>query len=133
VVDALNKRVFQMYVATISIYKSDLKDLILKAAKSNQHYLETKEKLQQSNFQQKIKYYELREDGILMYRGRVYVLKYHEMRNMVLREMHNVSCVGNQGYQKTIAAIKRQYVCPGMKKEMANYIARCLECQKVKV
>jgi hypothetical protein len=33
----------------------------------------TKEKLQQSNLQQKIENYELREDGILMYRGRVYV------------------------------------------------------------
>ena len=33
---------------------------------------------------------------------------------------------------KTIATIRNQYFWPGMKKEVANYIARCLECQKVK-
>jgi hypothetical protein len=74
VVDALKKRVHEMHATTISMYKSDLKDRILEAAKSDQHYMEQK-KLQQGNFQQKIKDYELREDGILMYRGRVYVPK----------------------------------------------------------
>ena len=36
------------------------------------------------------------------------------------------------GYQKTIVAVKSQYYCPGMKKEVAYFIAKCLECQKVK-
>jgi hypothetical protein len=69
VVDAVNRRVHEMHVKTISMYKSDLKEKNLEDAKSNQHYLQTKETLQQGNFQQKIKVYELREDGILMYMG----------------------------------------------------------------
>jgi FtsZ-binding cell division protein ZapB len=73
VVDALNRRVHEMHTTTISMYISDLKDKILKATQSYQHYMETKEKLQQGNNQRKIQDYELREDGILMYRGRVYV------------------------------------------------------------
>jgi hypothetical protein len=53
--DALNRRVHDMYVTTIIMYKYDLKDRILEAAKSDQHYMETKEILQQGNFEQKFK------------------------------------------------------------------------------
>jgi hypothetical protein len=122
-----------MHATTISMCKFDLKDRILEAAKSDQHYLETKEKLQQGKLQQKIKDYELREDGILMYMGKVCVPKYQEMKNIVLREMHNVLYVGPPEYHKTIATVKSQYFWPGMKKEVLDYITKCIECQKVKV
>jgi hypothetical protein len=56
----------------------------------------------------------------------------NEMKNAALKEMHNVSYVENPSYQKTIAAIRSQNFWPRMKKEVANYIARCLECQKLK-
>jgi hypothetical protein len=46
--------------------------------------------------------------------------------------MHNVPYAGYPGYQKSIAAVKSQYYWPGIKKEVADFIARCLECQKVK-
>jgi hypothetical protein len=46
--------------------------------------------------------------------------------------MHNVPYVGHLGYQKTIAAVKSQYYWSGMKKEVVDFIEKCLECQKVK-
>jgi hypothetical protein len=46
--------------------------------------------------------------------------------------MHNVPYDGHPGHQKTIAAIKNQYYWSGMKREVADFISRCLECQKVK-
>jgi hypothetical protein len=74
----------------------------------------------------------MKEDGILMYKGKVYVPNSREMKNIVLREMHNVPYVGNPGYQKTIAVVGSQYFWSRIKKEVDNYISRCLECQKVK-
>ena len=47
--------------------------------------------------------------------------------------MHNVPYVGHPGYQKTIVAVKSQYYWPGMKRKVVDFIAKCLECQKVKV
>jgi hypothetical protein len=47
--------------------------------------------------------------------------------------MHNVPYVGHPSYQKTIAAVRSQYFWPGMKKDVVDYIARCMECQRVKV
>jgi hypothetical protein len=67
-----------------------------------------------------------------MYRGIIYVPNSQELKILILREMHNVPYARHPGYQKTIAAIKGQYYWPGMKKEVADFIAKCLECQKVK-
>ena len=67
-----------------------------------------------------------------MYRGIIYVPNSHELKNLILRDMHNVTYVGHLGHQKTIAAIKSQYYWPCMKKEVVDFISKCLECQKVK-
>jgi hypothetical protein len=47
---------------------------------------------------------------------------------MIMHEMHNVPYVGHPGYHKTMAMIKSHYFWPGMKKEIIEYIARCMEC-----
>jgi len=36
------------------------------------------------------------------------------------------------GYPKNIIAIRGQYFWPGMKRDVTDYLARCMECQKVK-
>jgi hypothetical protein len=46
--------------------------------------------------------------------------------------MHNVSYAGHPRYQKTIAVVRSKYFWSGLKKEVANYIAKCIEFQKVK-
>jgi hypothetical protein len=44
-----------------------------------------------------------------MYRGKVYVPKSKEIKNVVLREMHNVPYVRHPTYQKIITVVKGQY------------------------
>ena len=68
-----------------------------------------------------------------MYKGRTYVPNSQELKNLILREIHNVPYVGHPGYQKTIAVVKSQYYWPGMKKQVVDFIDKCLESQKVKV
>jgi hypothetical protein len=68
-----------------------------------------------------------------MHKNRIYVPSSGKMRNLVLKEMHDVPYVGHLGYQKTITAVRSQFFWPGMKKDVDDYIARCMECQKVKV
>jgi hypothetical protein len=46
--------------------------------------------------------------------------------------MHNVAYVGHPEYQKTMAVVKGHYFWPRLKKEIAEYIVKCMECQKVK-
>jgi hypothetical protein len=51
-----------------------------------------------------------------MYKGKAYVSNSNEVKNTMMKEMHNVSYVGNSGYQKTIKVVRSQYFWPGMKK-----------------
>jgi hypothetical protein len=51
----------------------------------------------------------------------------------ILKEMHNVPYVGHLGYQKTVSTVKIQHYWPALKREIVEYIAKCLECQRVKV
>jgi hypothetical protein len=132
VVDTLNRRVQEMHATTISMYKSYFSDIILKVSKSNQRYVDIKENLQQGKLQQTFEGYELKEDGILMYKHIVYVPNDHELKNLLFSDMHKVPYVRHIVYQKTIATVKKQYYWLGMKKVVADFVARCLECQKVK-
>jgi hypothetical protein len=95
-------------------------------------YLELKIKLQQGKMQHKMENYELREYETLIFKGIIYVPDDQELENFLLLEMHKVNYVGLQGYQNTITIVKKQYYWPGMKKEVANFIARFLECQTFK-
>jgi hypothetical protein len=80
----------------------------------------------------KIEQYKLDNDEILMYKGKIYVPNSQELKNMILREMHNVPYVRQLGYHKTIVVVKSQYYWPDMKKEVVDFISKFLECQKVK-
>jgi hypothetical protein len=75
----------------------------------------------------------LEEDGILMHKNKVYVPNYNELRKLVLKEMHNIPYVGHSGYQKTIAVVRSRYFWQGMKIDVVDYIAKCMECQRVNV
>ena len=48
-------------------------------------------------------------------------------------EIHQDPYSGHLGYQKTIATARKQYFWPRMKKDIVEYISRCMKCQQVKV
>jgi hypothetical protein len=75
----------------------------------------------------------MEEDGIFLYKNKVYVPNSLKFRNLILKEMHNVPYTRHARYQKIITSIRCQYYWLGMKKDMADFVARCMECEKVKV
>jgi hypothetical protein len=48
-------------------------------------------------------------------------------------ELHNKPYTGHPGYPNMIMATEKQLYWPKLKKYIDNYLARCLECQQVKV
>jgi hypothetical protein len=74
----------------------------------------------------------MENDEIIMYRGRIYVPNSQELKNLVLKEMHNAPYAGHPGYQKTIAAVKSQFYWSEMNKYVTYFIAKCLACHKFK-
>ena len=75
----------------------------------------------------------LKEDGILTFKGRIYIPHVAYLRRVVIDEIHQAPYSGHPGYQKTIATTIKQYFYPGMKKDIAEYISKCMEYQQVNV
>ena len=48
-------------------------------------------------------------------------------------EIHQALYSGHPGYQNMIEIVRKPYFWPRMKKDMAEYISRCMKCQHVKV
>jgi hypothetical protein len=44
-----------------------------------------------------------------------------------------VSYFGHLGYWKTITVVRGQYIWTSMKRDVTDYLARCMECNKVNV
>jgi hypothetical protein len=132
VVDALSRKVHKLHATTISMYRTEIKDRISEAANVDLQYRGLVAKLQQHERPQTKESYTLGTDGLLLYKNRVYVPNVQELKLAILKEMYNVAYAGHPGYQKIVAAVKSHYFWPKLKKEIAEYIARCMECQKVK-
>ena len=92
-------------------------------------YVQVKDKLQQQNLEKRYEGYKLEEDGLLTYKGRIYISKVAYLRRVVMDEIHQAPYYGHPGYQKTIATNRNQYFWPGMKKDVAEYISMCMKCQ----
>ena len=95
-------------------------------------YEKVKDKLQQQSLEKRYEGYKLGEDGILTYKGRIYIPDVAGLRR-VGDEIHQAPYSGHPGYKKTISIARNRYFWPGMKKDMAEYISRCMKCQQVKV
>jgi len=50
-----------------------------------------------------------------------------------VHDLHDTPIVGHPGFQKTYMAIKWHYYCQGMKRDIKEYVERCLQCQVLKV
>jgi hypothetical protein len=48
-------------------------------------------------------------------------------------ELHKRPYIGHLGYQKMTTTTRKLFYWPGLKKDIADYLAKCLECQHVKV
>ena len=76
--------------------------------------------------------YSISTDYLLMFRDRIYIPVVGELQNLVMSEAHKAPYSAHPGVKKMNADLKQQYYWPGMKRDIADFVARCLECQRVK-
>ena len=128
VVDALSRKGREMHVSSISICQSELRQQIVNHVAEDELYAQVKDKLQQQSLEKKYEGYKLEEDGLLTYKNGIYIPNVAELRRVVMDEIHQAPYSGHPGYQKTIATARKQYFLPGIKKDMVEYISRCMKC-----
>ena len=72
------------------------------------------------------------EGGLLTYRRRFYIPDCDDLKRFILDELHKRPYSSHPRYHKMITATRKQFYWPVMKKDIAEYLAKCIECQQVK-
>lgn len=74
---------------------------------------------------------ECTRDGTrLRYQGRLYVPASDALKLYLIREHHDTPSSGHPGRSKTHELITRRFFWPGMRKDIARYVANCHICQR---
>ncbi|KAE8668680.1 Detected protein of unknown function [Hibiscus syriacus] len=76
--------------------------------------------------------YEMKADGNLYYHGRLVIPDDDELKNDVLTEAHCSPLTMHPGGNKMYMDLKSRYWWPGMKKDITEFVSKCLTCQQVK-
>ncbi|KAI5335243.1 hypothetical protein L3X38_025376 [Prunus dulcis] len=74
----------------------------------------------------------VRNDGALMVGTRLYVPHDEPLKREILEEAHSSAFAMRPGSTKMYHTLREHYWWPFMKKEIAEYVRKCLVCQQVK-
>ncbi|GKD33815.1 putative reverse transcriptase domain-containing protein [Tanacetum coccineum] len=75
---------------------------------------------------------ECRSDGALYYLDRICVPLTGDVRTLIMDKAHKVKYSVHPGADKMYYDLRDMYWWPGMKKNIALYVSKCLTCSKVK-
>ena len=72
-------------------------------------------------------------DGFMYYRDRVCVPNNDELKKSILEEAHSGSFAMHPGSTKMYQDLKTSYWWSRMKRDVSEFVTKCMVCQKVKV
>ncbi|WMV46003.1 hypothetical protein MTR67_039388 [Solanum verrucosum] len=101
--------------------------------KSKQHLVPILMELKESVFGKSIEVFFQRGDGVLRYQGRLCVPDMDGLREKILEEAHGSRYFIHLGATKMYHDLWEVYWWNGMKKDIAEFVAKCPNCQQVKV
>ncbi|KAL0448766.1 UNVERIFIED_CONTAM: Transposon Ty3-I Gag-Pol polyprotein, partial [Sesamum latifolium] len=116
-----------LLLATIQV-KPSLKDKIKDAQDKDPYLKKMKTKVQEGKNDQFV----IQNDGMLMNEKRICVPNVEELRTEVMHEAHYAPYAMHPGSTKMYRDLRPYYWWPTMKKDVAEFVAKCLTCQQVK-
>ncbi|KAD4889014.1 hypothetical protein E3N88_21087 [Mikania micrantha] len=75
---------------------------------------------------------ETKSNGLLYFLNRIWVPNRNNLRAFIMNEAHKSRYSIHPGADKMYKDLRYQYWWPGMKKDIALFVAKCLTCSKVK-
>ena len=76
--------------------------------------------------------YVLETNSLLQYSGRIYVPLLDELHTLILSEPHCAPYLSHPSVKKIHVDLWHLYLWRGMNPNIIDFVARCLECQRVK-
>jgi hypothetical protein len=132
VANALSRSMKTIHLAAVSTCETNVKERVRNAQETDPFFQTVTSYLEQEPTGIKYEGYQMIDGGLLTYRNRLYIPDCDNLKRFIMDELHKRPYTGHSGYQKMITATRKQFYWPGLKKDIANYLAKCLECQQVK-
>ena len=76
--------------------------------------------------------FQIIDDGVIVRGSRMRVPKIGELKREIMEEAHSSAYAMHLGSTKMYHTLREHYWWKGMKKEIADFVSRCLTCQRVK-
>ena len=73
------------------------------------------------------------EDGLILFRGKVYIPRDEELRREIVKLHHDPPTRGHPGRYQTQELMSRNYWWPGMGQFIKEYVEGCAICQETKI
>ena len=105
-----------------------LVDQILEAQLEDPYLMSMRRKVEEG----KQSDFAIRNDGALVIGSRLCVPAAEELKGQILGEAHSSAYAMHPGSTKMYRTLKEYYWWAGMKREVAEYVSKCLVCQQVK-
>ena len=96
-----------MHVESLSIFQSYMRQQIVNHVVVDELYEQVKDKLQQQSIEKRYEGSKFEEDGLLAYKGRIYIPNVANLRRVVMDEIHQAPYSGHPRYQKTITTARK--------------------------
>jgi hypothetical protein len=132
VVDALSRSMKVIHLVAVSTCESDIKERVKSAQETYAFFKTVKSYLEQEPTGMKYEGYQMLNDGLLTYKGRLYIPNCDDLKRFIMDELHKRPYTGHPGYQKMITTTRKLFYWPRLKNDIVDYLAKCLECQQVK-
>jgi hypothetical protein len=132
VVDSLSRSIKMIHLAVISTCEIDVMERVKNAQETDTFFKTMTSYLRQAPTGIKYEGYQMLKEGLLTYRNRLYVPNCDNLKRFIMDELHKRPYTRHPGYQKMITVTRKQFYWPGLKKDIANYLVKCLECEQVK-
>ena len=122
VADALSRNARQHLNSTGSSAQMEIEELVGKVANQDPNYEALLVKLQKRGKTDFTK----NQRGLLYYKNRLYIPDIESLKREILDEYHKQPYAGHPGYQKMLTALKKKLFWPRMKRDVAEYLSRCM-------
>ncbi|KAJ9556102.1 hypothetical protein OSB04_010716 [Centaurea solstitialis] len=110
------------------IVQTSLKSQILEA----QREALKADNLKKETLHQMEKEFEEKADGVRYFKNRIWIPKVDQLRTTIMDEAHQSKYSIHPGSDKMYKGLKEHYWWPGMKKDIATYVSKCLTCARIK-
>jgi hypothetical protein len=127
--DALSRSMKVIHLAVVSTCKMNFKERVKSAQETNAFFKTVKSYLEQDPIGLKYEGYQLLNDGLLTYKGRMFIPNCDELKRFIMDELHKIPYTGHPGYQNMITSTRKLFYWPILKKDIVDYLSKCLECQ----